>query len=196
MPRPPAYILAGGQSSRFGQDKARATLDGRPLIQRIAQVVRQWGDEPTVVADVAGKYDDLQLRTIADRRPGLGPLTGLEAALLDLTERLAGPWLLLLSCDLVELDSAWLDALLEAHCDGAVAIAYRPDRWQPLLALYHASLVPEVSARLARQDRSMQSLLDAVETVEVPLPEDWPSTLQVNTPQDLDRLRLRNGSTW
>ncbi len=70
-------IIAGGQSSRFGADKAQAMLDGRALLDHVADHLdatcdavlvcgRAWGDRPWV----------------ADRPlPGLGPLGGLCAAL-------------------------------------------------------------------------------------------------------------------
>ena len=97
----PVYILAGGRSSRFGSDKARALLDGEPLVARLARQIEPVARRVTVVAEAADTYADLGLRTIADRRPGLGPLAGLEAALLDATNppKSTADWLILLSCD-------------------------------------------------------------------------------------------------
>ena len=74
-------VLAGGQATRFGSDKARAMLDGEPLIARLVKRVQPHASRITVVADVAGKYDDLGLTTIADDVPGRGPVGGLLAAL-------------------------------------------------------------------------------------------------------------------
>ena len=81
MTRLPIYILAGGRSSRFGSDKARAVLDGEPLIKRVARMAMPIAESTTIVADRTGKYDDLGLRSIADDPPHLGPLGGLAAAL-------------------------------------------------------------------------------------------------------------------
>lgn len=65
-------ILAGGQSSRFGSDKAQAMLDGATLIERVADALA-----PQVAALViCGRAPGLD-----DRPPGIGPLGGLAAAL-------------------------------------------------------------------------------------------------------------------
>src|SRR4051794_14706591 len=76
----PAYILAGGQSQRFGSDKARAPLDGKPLIVHVAESLKPIASSVTVVAKDFGEYDDLGLVSIGDLQPGLGPMGGLLTA--------------------------------------------------------------------------------------------------------------------
>src|SRR5437867_170131 len=94
----PLYIAAGGRSSRFGSDKARADVNGIPLILHVARRLEEAVSSLTVVADVEHKFEDLQLRTIADQHPGFGPMAALHAALDD--QKHEG-WLLLVSCDFV-----------------------------------------------------------------------------------------------
>ena len=183
----PLYILAGGRSSRFGSDKARAVIQGQPLICRVAETLAPIAASITVVADVPGKYADLGLATIADAMPHQGPMGGLATALAD-CEAASGPsWLLLVACDLVDIRSAWVDRLL-THASGSAAsrsaVVFRGQRWEPLLALYHTSILPEVTRRLARGDRAMQQLLETLATVAVPLPTDWPAIAQINTRED------------
>ncbi len=185
MERLPAYILAGGGSTRFGADKARAVVDGVPQLRRLAALLEPTAAEVTVVADRPDKYADLGLRTIADRWPGRGPMGGLHAAVVDRPE--AG-WFLAVACDTVVFRPEWMHGLL-ARCDrpGATAVAFRPQRWEPLLAVYHTAVRPELEDRLRRGDRAMQRLLDAVGTA-TPLPPDWPPLLQINTPEAYARF--------
>jgi molybdopterin-guanine dinucleotide biosynthesis protein A len=96
-------------------------------------------------------------------------------------------WLLLVSCDLLTFQADWLEVLLRHRSAGARAVAFKPDVWQPLLALYHRSIRPWVLAHLATDDRSMQSLLNDAGAVEAPLPADWPAVLGANRPEDLPR---------
>jgi len=182
-----AYILAGGASSRFGSDKARALIEGKPLIVRIATRLRACVESVTVIADKADKYADLGLPTITDLIPGKGPLGGLHAALSHLPDD--RDWALLVSCDFVGLRSAWIDALAAARTPEAAAVAFKPERWQPLLALYHRRTLPEVEARLQRGELAMWQLLEAVDAVCPPTPADWPRTVQINTPEDFERVR-------
>jgi molybdenum cofactor guanylyltransferase len=70
-------IIAGGQSSRFGTDKAQAMLGGRALIDHVADRL----DERCDAVIVCGRAWGSRV-SVADRpAPGLGPLGGLCAAL-------------------------------------------------------------------------------------------------------------------
>lgn len=188
----PVYILAGGRSSRFGSDKARAMVRGRSLLEHVAAMLDPMASQITVVADRIGKYDDLGYRTIADAKPHLGPVAGLGRALEDLGgER---RWLLLCSCDALVIRAAWLRTLVESMSDECDAVAYRGDRWQPMPGLYRSTALPRVIAQLDQDRRSMQSLLQSLCTAALPLPEDWPEHWQANTPADVARIDLDGGS--
>jgi molybdenum cofactor guanylyltransferase len=180
----PVYILAGGESRRFGSDKAAAMLRGRPLILHVAGILRPWASALTVVAERAEKYDALGLRTIGDLQPGLGPLGGLATALGDCRS----DWLLLAPCDFVNFDPRWVQALLTAPRQGAGAVAFKSNRWQPMPALYHRKLAPLVDGALSSRRLSMQRLLDEADTAMQPLPKGWPTSAGVNTAQELRDL--------
>ncbi|MEY3659058.1 MAG: hypothetical protein RL425_1819, partial [Pseudomonadota bacterium] len=71
-------ILAGGQSTRFGSDKAAALYQGRPLIDHVADALRPHVD----ALAVAGRdWPDL-IRIEDAPEPGLGPLGGLLGGLI------------------------------------------------------------------------------------------------------------------
>lgn len=188
MKRVPLYILGGGRNSRFGSDKARAEVAGVPLVRRIAAALSPVALGVTVVAERADKYADLGLRTIADHQPGLGPMGGLATALADLSAQ-GGDWLLLTSCDLLEAKPAWAGLLLDRAQLPARAVAFRGERWEPLFALYHASAGTTVDAHLEDGVRAMWRLLETLQAVAVPRPDDWPLVVQANTPDELDRYR-------
>jgi molybdenum cofactor guanylyltransferase len=70
-------IIAGGESSRFGADKAQAMLGGRALLDHVADRL----DERCDAVIVCGRAWGSRV-SVADRpAPGLGPLGGLCAAL-------------------------------------------------------------------------------------------------------------------
>jgi molybdopterin-guanine dinucleotide biosynthesis protein A len=80
-----AFVLAGGQSRRMGQDKALLTLAGQPLIAHALSVLRAAGHSPVI----AGSRSDLSrfAPVIPDSNPDLGPLAGICAALESTTAR-------------------------------------------------------------------------------------------------------------
>ncbi len=70
-------VLAGGQSSRFGSDKALADLGGQTLLARAVQALEAQCDAVIVVG-----RETAPAPTLPDwPRPGMGPLGGIAAAL-------------------------------------------------------------------------------------------------------------------
>ncbi len=180
----PAYILAGGASRRFGSDKARAEIDSVPLIVRLARSVESHVSRVVVVASRAGEYADLSLHTVGDLNPRRGPLGGLFTALCHAED---AEWLLLLSCDLTELNPEWIRTLQMARTSDARIVAFQSDPGQPFPALYHHALVALVRAAIDQEQLSMQRLLQTASTVFVPLPPDWPEVPQANTREEMER---------
>ncbi len=74
-------ILAGGQSSRLGDNKAFAKVGGQPLIERVIERVRPLGNELIIIANVPDEYVHLGFSIHADIVPGKGPLGGLHTAI-------------------------------------------------------------------------------------------------------------------
>lgn len=179
----PAYILAGGQSRRFGSDKARAELGGVPLLVRVAQCLGQVASSLTVIADRPDKYADLGLTTLADAQPHQGPLGGLHTALTHARSAGSpGTRVLVASCDHLELRTSWLHTLLSSP-QGTTA-AFHEARWQPFPGIYAVADLAQVGERLARGQLALQPLLEQI-AQPLALPEDWPEVAQANTPEEL-----------
>jgi molybdopterin-guanine dinucleotide biosynthesis protein A len=73
------FVLAGGQSSRMGEDKALVQFAGQPLVAHALETLRQAG----LTVSLAGGGATLAhfAPLIEDSDPGLGPLGGVCAAL-------------------------------------------------------------------------------------------------------------------
>ncbi len=73
------FVLAGGQSSRMGRDKALVKLAGQPLIAYALEALRNAG----LSAQIAGARSELSgfAPVILDREESAGPLGGICAAL-------------------------------------------------------------------------------------------------------------------
>lgn len=98
-----AAVLAGGASRRLGSDKALLRLfGGRPLLQVAVEKLAEVSDEVLVVTGTPDRYRsmDVAASLISDRWPGLGPLTGIHAAL----RAAAAEYVLIIACDMPFLD--------------------------------------------------------------------------------------------
>ncbi|MBA4356013.1 MAG: molybdenum cofactor guanylyltransferase, partial [Novosphingobium sp.] len=70
-------VLAGGQSTRFGSDKALAELGGRTLLARAVEALEGMCDAVVVIG-----RETAPAPTLPDwPRAGMGPLGGIAAAL-------------------------------------------------------------------------------------------------------------------
>lgn len=170
-------ILAGGKSVRFGADKAAALVDGRALIDHVADALA-----PQVDALVLCGRTWPGLTSIVDRpAPDLGPLGGLCAALHHAADQ-GFDHVLTAGCDVLPVP-ADLRALLAG--DGAATVV-----GQQLFGYWPAALAERLDAHLAAgTDRSIRGWIAACGARAVAI--DTPLA-NLNTPADLDAyLRLR-----
>lgn len=75
-------ILAGGHSSRMGENKALLKIGGRTVIERIADQLASVSAEMIIVANNQEDYQFLGLPMVSDHWKGKGPLAGIHAGLL------------------------------------------------------------------------------------------------------------------
>ena len=179
-----ALLLAGGQSRRFGTDKASALIDGTPMIGRVFAAVRPVCTE--VLVSVGAEDRPLPvpkgLPHLLDRHRDIGPLGGLHVGL----HAAKKPWLLAVACDLPFLTSNALRVLLAARSEEADAIVARDGdgRLHPLCSAYRcAPLRSAVDEQILAGRFALYALLDRLSVVPVDLPD---SVLRnVNRPEDV-----------
>jgi molybdopterin-guanine dinucleotide biosynthesis protein A len=152
------YVLTGGRSSRFGSDKARFELAGKPLALLTAEKVRKAAGSVTLVG-APERYQDWDLRVIPDPVADFGPLAGILAALEDS----AAEWSLIVAVDLPGLTVPFLQRILEMAEGSDVLLPVQPDgRDQPLCAVYRngirESLRASIDAGEGKITRALESL--------------------------------------
>jgi molybdopterin-guanine dinucleotide biosynthesis protein A len=106
-------VLAGGGSTRFGQDKSLVQIGSKPLLERLCSVLSGVTHSVTIVGSPE-KYDGFGVACAADRWPGEGPLGGIITALLASHGPTGSrPWSIVIGCDMPFLTGAWLAYLIE-----------------------------------------------------------------------------------
>jgi len=155
------YLMAGGGSTRFGEDKARAMLGGQPMLLRMYTLLSTTTGSVHIVSPPR-RYDDLGLPTLADLWPGEGPLGGIITALRNTSERQPKTvWNLIVSCDMPFLTSEWLNYLCDfARQSRAKAVVPRSQHGrEPLCACWHTSAVSEIQSAFAAGMRRVNDAL-------------------------------------
>lgn len=189
-------ILAGGRSSRMGQNKAEMQLAGEPLLARVARSLSPAVDELLVIGPPSLAHLTPQARVIADSIPGRGPLGGLYTALTATTSAR----IFVVACDMPFVRPGLVLAMLaraDVQDEVDVVTVRAEGRLHPLHAVYAHHCLPIVEQALKADDYSLHALLAQLSVVaidaEVVRREDpnGISAFNVNTPADwLLALRL------
>jgi molybdopterin-guanine dinucleotide biosynthesis protein A len=139
-----ALVLAGGQSRRFGSDKALAQFRGQPLLGHVLRGVQAAGfaqialaaKEPQRYAAVADEISTLtraQIELVPDLHPSQTPLSGLHAGLSAARHELV----FACAADMpFAADPALIDALFAAIAGHDAAVPEAGGSLQPLCALW------------------------------------------------------------
>lgn len=139
-----AIILAGGQSSRMGRDKALIPFQGVPLLRQVCEVALNCTSAVYVVTPWPERYQDILPKACQVVRevplPGeattQGPLVGFAQGLAHIETE----WVLLLACDLprlrVEVVEQWITELASTKADAIALLPRQANGWEPLCGFY------------------------------------------------------------
>jgi len=194
-----AIALSGGKSSRMGSDKALLEINGETLLSRTIRIALQVADSIYIVARSQQQYQHLttnyqeSIHLVLDQKFD-GALVGFWQGLNAIADS-PPDWILLLACDLPNLQSDILQTWVSQLDDlPKTVIAYLPrhmeddsnqshKQWEPLCGFYRWQCQDSLAKFIEKGARSFQKWLDTQEVVEIP---HVPSAMlfNCNTPYD------------
>jgi molybdopterin-guanine dinucleotide biosynthesis protein A len=133
-------ILAGGESSRYGKNKALVKVNGIPLIERVSRVMKSIFQEVILITNTPDEYSFLKLPMYEDLIKGLGPLGGLFTGLT----RMANDTGFFVGCDMPSLNSGLIRHIVEIRDDCDVIVPRISGMMEPLHALYSKGCLPAI----------------------------------------------------
>lgn len=173
-------ILCGGQSKRFGTDKALAYAGSRRIGDRVVSALRDGGADPvTAIGGTAGPT--LGLPTVPDLRPGQGPLGGLATALLFAKTG----YVLVTPCDVALLTAEHVATMLAAidPNDEKAVVATVEEVPQHTVACWPASWGRRILSAVDNGSLAHRAALDMGEWESVELPAE--ALIDIDTPDEL-----------
>lgn len=188
-----AIVLAGGQSSRLGVNKALLRLAGQAMIARIVDRLRVVTDDVIIVTNEPDDYAPLDLAAslVRDERPGEGSLMGIYSGL----RAAAGHHALVVACDMPFLHLPLL-RYMAALTPGSDVVVPRVGEWlEPLHAIYGKRCLGPIAALLAQHRRQIVAFYGDVDVryvEETEIARYDPGRLSfvnVNTPEDWQRVQ-------
>lgn len=174
-------VLAGGQSSRFGSDKAVAQLEGRTLIARATQALAKWCENVVIAGRESGPETGTT-QCIPDwPRAGMGPLGGIAAGLRHAQEH---DYDGILTCG---VDSVSLPQDMLADISPAPAYL----ETQPVIGHWKADNAGAVEAILQSEGR--HSMIAFATSVNARAVKTASTPANINTPADLAAMEQNDG---
>ncbi len=152
-------VLAGGHSSRMGQDKTVLEFEGQTLLQRTVGLLQTVF--PRVLVSVRSPRQDVSVPQVIDEYPDAGPLAGLCAGLA----KVDTPWVFAVAADMPFLMPEVIRQLASRREGVQAVVPVIQGCPQPLAAYYAASALPEIRALLAAPGK--HSLRGALERLTV-----------------------------
>jgi len=198
MPTISGAILAGGNSTRMGQNKALLSINGRTSVEHVLSSMQEIFPKNILIANKPSLYSSLHVDTYQDLYPGLGPLAGLHAA-LSYSE---ADFVFLTACDLPLLTSDLIRYISQRaikESESQIILPKLNGKLHFLAACYHYSLLGEIESRLMEAFRStskapgLKSLLSQSKVVVIDLNTSEASGVNslhnMNTPSDYYQVK-------
>ncbi len=176
-----AAVLAGGYSSRMGQDKAALPVGEGTMLEHMVRKLRALGLEDIMISGSVLTAEGA--RNIPDVYPHRGPLSGIHSCLREAK----GDAVLFLSVDLPFFPAETLQSLLDAH-EGTVTLLRQGEQWEPLIGIYDKSVLPLCESFIRQEKTSPWRVINAVDTVTVEYNGPEKGLTNCNTPADYEKI--------
>ncbi len=184
-----AIILAGGRSSRFGEDKCFLTWKNKKfLIQH--QIDNLKFLNQIIIAGNKGKFSFLPYMTVEDQLKNIGAIEGLRQGL----KNSYSLYNFLISCDMPFINRKLIEYMFSVSSGYDAVICKNGDYVEPTYGIYSKSLISLIEQNISKGMFSFRDVIYSCNVLFIPqeIVENYSPTLSVffniNTKEDLLKL--------
>lgn len=152
-------ILAGGKSSRMGEDKGLISLQGEHMISPILKVAQHFTNNIYISTQNLA-YSKFGYLLIQDVIIDKGPLGGILSAL----QKTNSKDILFLSCDVPFVTIDVIDKLILNHETGKISVVKHGDKIHPLIGIYSHECADLIKLQIENEDFKVMNLLSKFPT--------------------------------
>jgi len=182
-------ILAGGKSSRMGEDKALLEYNGEKFINKIADELTFF--EEKIIArgnnSILTELENASWKIVADEYPDHGPIGGLHAAL----KNCESDAMFVVTCDMPLITGELARKLcneMNTTMDAVIAVS-NDGKYHPLCGVYKKELCTSMEEHLKQDNNRVMAVLKKCRVKYVNLNEEESKQLaNVNTRDEYEKL--------
>ena len=185
-----AIVMAGGSSGRMGIDKAMLPINGRPIIERICEQLRNCFEQIVISTNEPDTFAFLGYEVVPDKVPEQGPLMGIASAL----EASANELNFVVACDIPHIKLEYVRRMFAEAAESKADIVIPTTgekKYEPLFAIYCKSTLDAINTVLSSGGRKISDVfaLCTVKYVEL-----GANLINLNTIADYERFQNNHGN--
>ena len=132
------YILAGGKSSRMGEDKGLKIFNGKYLVQIVIEQMQIVFNQVVIVSNNSD-YQQFGLEVIEDEVKNIGPAGGIYTAL----QHSKTDKNFIISCDMPFITAEAITFVLKSSEDVEITLPEMNGKLEPLFGVYSKKCLPK-----------------------------------------------------
>ncbi len=129
-------ILAGGKSSRMGQDKGLMSIDNKAMVEHIIKEFNLAGVNELNIISNNPDYDKFSHPVYEDIIKEKGPLGGIYTGLHHTTKT----WNIIVPCDTPKIKAKYFDLLIKEKAKSPIQVLKSRDKTHFLIGIIHHSV--------------------------------------------------------
>ena len=158
-------ILAGGNSTRMGQNKALMEWNQERMIDRLADRMGAFSEVIISAAD-RGVYENMGLPIVYDVHRNIGPMEGIYQVL----SKAKNEYVFICAVDMPNVSAQLVSYLADFICsDYDCYVIADEDHIQPLCAIYSKKILPVIEELISKGEYRLRNILSRVRTKYVSL---------------------------
>jgi len=152
------YILAGGKSSRMGEDKGLMLINGKSMIKYLLETVKLISNNIIIISNNL-EYEQFGYKVFPDVYKDKGPVGGIYTALQNSKTESN----LILSCDTPFVSTELLKIIIENGNRVDVCIPSHAGQNHPLLGLYKTKVKTEFKKSLLSNHLKLINIIETLD---------------------------------
>jgi len=149
-----AIILAGGKSSRMGQNKALMKINGITIIELILNEISKISTDILISSNTT-EYNFLNFKIVNDEIKNIVPISGIYSGLKNIKNEKA----IIVSCDIPFINNNLIEYLIENSQNFDVTIPEFNNFLEPLIGIYSKSIVKNIENEIINSNYSIQKII-------------------------------------